>query len=280
MCKITKTISINKSTNDIIQNIAQNFFQNNYSLAIEFIIKSADYNNIKLTKNGNTIDFHSAKILPKGINSIDLKFAPYNGNDNTFRSNCSNNFSITFQIALFKMIESILKYSYHTYNVYNINNKHFIGFRENVSLYQINTNGSLNHGIYINVLETLGTKQKTPKEYIQSNYYPIKDDRSFIFVSLPELNNMETDETIFISHLERFTRSNNFYNSNDLWNHIKISLGLCSSDNTSIPNHIEEYLKNQYPNSNLNFINKNIEALELSLENIYTIYDYFNNMLQ
>lgn len=279
MCKITKTISIDKSTNDTIQNIAQNFFQNNYSLALEFIVKAADNNNIKIIKNGISIDFHSAKTVPKGINSIDLKFVPYNGNDNTFRNNCSTNFSIPFQIALFKMIQSILKYSYQTYNKYNLNNKHFIGFRENVSIYQLNTDGSLNHGVYINVLKTLGNKQKPPKEYIQSNYYPIKDNRSFIFVSLPKLNNIKTDETIFISHLERFTRSNNFFNSNDLWNHIKISLGLCSPISSSIPSHIEEYLKIEYPNSNLNFINKNIEALELSLDNIYTIYDYFNRML-
>lgn len=174
------------------------------------------------------------------------------------------------------MISVITKYFYQTYN---INNKHFIGFKENASIYQINTDGSLNHGVYINSLLTLGSSQKTPREYIDSNYYPEKNDRSFIFVSLPELHDIEANETVFISHLERFTRSNNFFNDNDLWNHIKMALGLYSTIGSNIPSQIKDCLINKYTNVNFNFNNKNIEALELSIEDIYTIINHFENLL-
>lgn len=279
MDKITKTISISTDVDDIIQNVARNFFKNNYSLALESVVRAADESNIEIAQNDQRMNFHSLKVVPSGINSIDLKNVPYNGSDNKFRINCSSNFSTSFQTALFEMISIILKYSHQNYNSYNINNKHFIGFKENVSIYQINADGSLNHGVYVNCLRTLGSSQKTPREYIESNYYPEKNDRSFILVSLPELNNIEADETAFISHLERFTRSNNFFNDNDLWNHIKISLGLCSTTGSNLPSHIEDFLVNKYSNINFNFNNKNIEALELSIEDIYTIINYFDNLL-
>lgn len=279
MDKVTKTISITKDVDDIIQNVARNFFKNNYSLALESVVRAADENNIEIAQDGQRMNFHSLKAVPSGINSIDLKNVPYNGSDSKFRANCSSNFSPSLQTAIFKMISVITKYSYQTYNTYNVNNKHFIGFKENVSIYQINTDSSLNHGVYINSLLTLGSSQKTPREYIESNYYPEKNDRSFIFVSLPELNNIEADETVFISHLERFTRSNNFFNDNNLWNHIKISLGLCSTTDSNFPNNIEDFLVNKYSNINFNFNNKNIEALELSIEDIYTIINYFDNLL-
>lgn len=279
MDKVTKTISISTDVDNIIQNVARNFFKNNYSLALESVVRAADESNIEIAQDGQRMNFHSLKAVPSGINSIDLKNVPYNGSDSNFRANCSSNFSPSLQTAIFKMISVITKYSYQTYNTYNINNKHFIGFKENVSIYQINTDGSLNHGVYINSLLTLGSSQKTPREYIESNYYPEKDNRSFIFVSLPELNNIETDETVFISHLERFTRSNNFFNDNDLWNHIKISLGVSSTTDSNFPNHIEDFLVNKYSNINFNFNNKNIEALELSIEDIYTIINYFDNLL-
>lgn len=278
MDKVTKTISISRDVDDIIQNISKNFFKNNYSLALESVVRAADANNIEVAQEGQSMNFHSLKAVPSGINSIDLKNVPYNGSDNKFRINCSSNFSTSFQTALFKMISTILRYSYQNYNSYNINNKHFIGFKENVSLYQINIDGSLNHGVYINSLRTLGSSQKTPNEYIESNYYPKKNDRSFIFVSLPELNNIEEDETVFISHLERFTRSNNFFSDNDLWNHIKISLGLYRTAGSNLLNHIEYYLINKYSNVTFNFNNKNVEALELSIKDIYTITDYFENL--
>lgn len=279
MDKITKTVSITKDVDDIIQNVAANFFNNNYSLALDSIVRAADENNIQITKDGKLMNFHSLKAAPSGINSIDLKGVPYNGSDSNFRANCSINFSSSFQTALFEMISKISKYAYRIYNRYNINNKHFIGFKENVSIYQINTDGSLNHGVYVNSLATLGSSQKSPKEYIQSNYYPEKDDRSLVFISLPELNNIEADETVFISHLERFTRSNNFYSSNELWDHLKISLGLYSPTGPNIPRHIEDYLINKYSNFGFNLNNKNVEALELSIQDIYTIINYYDNLL-
>lgn len=279
MDKVTKTISINRDIDDIIQNVARNFFKNNYSLALESVVRAADENNIEIAQDGQRMNFHSLKAVPSGINSIDLKNVPYNGSDNKFRLNCSSNFSTSFQTALFKMISIILKYSYQKYNSYNIANKHFIGFKENVSIYQINADGSLNHGVYVNSLRTLGSSQKTPREYIESNYYPEKNDRSFILVSLPELNNIEADETVFISHLERFTRSNNFFNDNALWNHIKTSLELCSTTSNNLPIHIKNFLVNKYSNFNFNLNNKNIEAIELSINDIYTIINYFENLL-
>lgn len=279
MNKVTKTISISKNVDDIIQNIATNFFKSNYSLALESVVRAADDNNIEITHDDQLMNFHSLKVVPSGINSIDLKNVPYNGSDNKFRVNCSSNLSTSLQTALFKMISRISKYSYQNYNSYNLNNKHFIGFKENVSIYQINTDGCLNHGVYINSLRTLGSSQKTPKEYIESNYYPEKNDRSFIFISLPELNNIEVSETVFISHLERFTRSNNYFNCNELWNHIKTSLNLCSLTRTNLPNDIKDYLINKYSNFVFDFNNKNIDALELSIEDIYTIINYFDNLL-
>lgn len=279
MDKVTKTISINRDVDEIIQNVAKNFFNNNYSLALESVVRAADESNIEISQDGQLMNFHSLKAVPTGINSIDLKNVPYNGSDSKFRANCSSNFSPSLQTAIFKLISIIAKYSYRTYNTYNINNKHFIGFKENVSIYQINTDGSLNHGVYINSLLTLGSSQKTPREYIESNYYPEKNDRSFIFVSLPEIQGIEVSETVFISHLERFTRSNNFFNDNDLWNHIKKSLGLLSTTGSNLPSRIEDYLTNKYSNINFNFNNKNIEALELSIEDIYTIINYFENLL-
>lgn len=279
MNKVTKTISINQDVDDIIQNVARNFFKGNYSLALESVIRAADANNIEIANDDQRMNFHSLKAVPSGINSIDLKNVPYNGSDNKFRINCASNFSTSFQTALSKMISLILIHSHQNYNSYNINNKHFIGFKENVSIYQINTDGSLNHGVYINSLKTLGSSKKTPREYIESNYYPEKNDRSFIFVSLPELNNLETNETVFISHLERFTRSNNFFNDNDLWNHIKTSLELCGTTSNKLPIHIENFLVNKYSNFNFNLNNKSIEALELSINDIYTIINYFENIL-
>jgi hypothetical protein len=79
-------------------------------------------------------------------------------------------------------------------------------------------------------------------EYIESNYYPEKDDRSFLFVSLPELNNIETDETVFISLLRDSLDATIFSMIMLCGNHIKISLGLCSTTGTSLSNHIEDFL--------------------------------------
>ncbi|WP_434799197.1 hypothetical protein [Terrisporobacter vanillatitrophus] len=279
MNKVTKTISISKDLDEIIQNIAKNFFNNNYSVTLESIIRAADESNIEISQDGQLMNIHSLKVAPSGMNSIDLTRFPYNGSDSKFRANCSSNFSPLLQTAIFKMISVIIKYSYQNYNTYNVNHKHFIGFKENVSIYQINTDGSLNHGVYINSLLTLGSSQKTPRDYIESNYYPEKSDRSFIFISLTELNNIEANETVFISHLERFTRSNNFFNDNDLWNHIKKSLGLLGTTVSNLPSHIEDYLINKYTNVNFNLNNKNIEALELSIEDIYTVINYFENLL-
>lgn len=140
------------------------------------------------------------------------------------------------------MISLISKYSYQKYQSFNIYNKHFIGFKENVSIYQINQDGKLNHGVYINSIETLGQAQNTTKTYIETNYYPEKEDRSFVFVSLPELNNVNADETVFISHLERFTRSNNYFENNVLWNHVKIALGLYKNSGVEFLNHVQDYL--------------------------------------
>ena len=87
MEKITKTVSITKDVDDLIQNVAANFFTNNYSLALESIVKAADENNIQIAKDGQLMSFHSLKVVPSGVNSIDLKNVPYNGSDIKFRAN-------------------------------------------------------------------------------------------------------------------------------------------------------------------------------------------------
>lgn len=279
MEKITRTISFPEDVDQIVQNVSTNFFNGNYSLSLETIVRAADNNNINLFNGDQSKDFQTLKQVPTLLNAMDLKSVPYNGNDRAFLTNCANNFSVPFQTALFKMIRLISRYSYEKYNVYNIHNKHFIGFKENVSIYQINRDGKLNHGVYINSLEILGQAQKPAKTYIETNYYPEKEDRSFVFVSLPELNNIDDNETIFISHLERFTRSNNYFPNNDLWSHIKIALGLYASTGVEFPSHVENYLVNKYSNFSFDFNNKKIEALELSIENINTVIDYFESLL-
>lgn len=279
MNKITRTVSLPEDIDQIVKNISTNFFNGNYSLSLETIIRSADENNIELFNQNQSKNFQSLKQNPTLLSTIDLKGVPYNGNDRAFKDNCANNFSVPFQTALFKMIYLLSKYSYETYKNFNINNKHFIGFKENVSIYQINKDGNLNHGVYVNSLKRLGQSQKSTKTYIETNYYPEKEDRSFVFISLPELNNIIVDETLFISHLERFTRSNNYFPDNDLWNHIKIALGLYTSNGVGFPSHVENYLMKKFPNYSLNLNNKKIEALELSIENINSIIRYFENLL-
>lgn len=73
MNKVIKTISISRDVDDIIQNISKNFFKNDYYLALESVVKSADANNIEIAQEGEIMNFHSLKAVPSGINSIDFK---------------------------------------------------------------------------------------------------------------------------------------------------------------------------------------------------------------
>ncbi|MBE6064012.1 hypothetical protein [Clostridium cochlearium] len=277
MEKITRTISIPKDIDQMLLNISTNFFNGNYSLTLENIVKAANNNNLLISNGNETEFFNSLKKNPTLLNTIDLKSVPYNGSDITFKMNCSNNFSTAIQTALFKMMFEICQYSYRKYKGYNYNKKHFIGFKENASIYTLNNDGSLNHGVYINSLKTLGPAQKFVKTYIETNYYPAKKDRSFVFISLPELNKVNTDETVFISHLERFTRSNNYFEHNDLWDNIKSAVGLSNNSGIEFLNHVEEYLINKHSND-FSFVGKKIEALELSIDDIYKIIEHFERL--
>lgn len=102
MNKVTKTISISRDVDEIIQNVAKNFFNNNYSLALESVVRAADESNIEINQDGQLMNFHFLKAVPSGINSIDLKNVPYNGSDSKFRANCSSNFSPSLQTAILK----------------------------------------------------------------------------------------------------------------------------------------------------------------------------------
>ena len=277
MVKITRTISIPKDIDQMLLNISTNFFNGNYSLTLENIVKAANDKDLLISNGDESESFNNLKKNPTLLNTIDLKSVPYNGSDTTFKMNCSNNFSITFQTALFKMMFEICQYSYRKYNKFNLNKKHFIGFKENASIYALNDDGSLNHGVYINSLKTLGPAQKFVKTYIETNYYPAKEDRSLVFISLPELNEINPDETVFISHLERFTRSNNYFEYNDLWDNIKSAVGLTDKSGVEFLNHVEEYLIDKH-SGEFSFSGRKIEALELSIDDIYKIIKHFERL--
>lgn len=95
MENIIRTISLHKDIDQIVKNISTNFFNGNYSLSLETIIKSADKNNIELFNGNKSMYFKSLKQTPNFSNTIDLKNVPYNGSDRKFKTNCRNNFSIS-----------------------------------------------------------------------------------------------------------------------------------------------------------------------------------------